>query len=172
MFTSTLFFLAIFIYAGLVFGYKPFLRSQVNKLNDRIQSFGQQVSLEDQTKIVSFYSQLANVKTILGNHVFVSPVFRLLEKTTQGNVFFTKLALTVASRQMLLGGLAKSLNDATEQVQIFQNQPEVERVVLNNLGAGQGGRWQFDITLTLTPGFFKQQSQAPPESVEIPTETP
>jgi hypothetical protein len=153
MFSGTIFFITVLIYVGLAYGYKSYLNSSVQKLQDQIQSFSQQIPLDEQTKIINFYSQLANLKTLLTNHVVASPVFEWLEKNTQANVFYSKFSLNAATNQLSLTGSAKTADDFNQQMAIFENNQEVKKMktggasFVNNL-------WQFDVTLTFVPGYF------------------
>ena len=155
MFSSTLFFISLTVYLGLIFGYRPYLNSQVKRLNDRIESLSQQVPLEDQKKIINFYAQLVNLRAILNGHIFTTPIFGWLEENTHLNVYYTKAALNTQNQQVTLAGLAKSVNDLAEQLKIFDDDPHVVQLNFGNSSIGQGGFWQFNLVLTLTPEMFK-----------------
>ncbi|RJQ28896.1 hypothetical protein C4571_02540 [Candidatus Parcubacteria bacterium] len=158
MFSSTAFLLSLFIYLGLVYGYKPYLEKEVQKLDSQIQAFSQQISVEEQGEIINFYSQLVNVKSLLARHVVVSPFFDWLERHTQTSVYYTKLNLNTQSRQASLSGVARSVEDLAEQLQEFQNDPGVERVNFSNVSVGSNSLWQFDLTLFFKPAFFIPQT--------------
>ena len=158
MFSATIFAISLFVYFGLAFGYRPYLESEVKRLSNQIQSFAQQVPLEEQKKIIAFYSQLANLRTLLENHVVISPLFPWLEESTQANIYFTKLNLTVQSEQAVMSGVARSVSDLAEQLAIFRERPEVKRVVFSNVaftsGGTSAGSWQFSVALTFDQELF------------------
>jgi len=151
--SGAIFLISLFIYFGLAFGYKKYLDSKVQQLQDQIQSFGEQIPADEQTKIINFYSQLANLNTLLTGHVVMSPVFDWLEKNTEANVFYTKLTLNSAAGQLVLSGSAKTADDFNQQVMIFENNPEVQKMQTGG-ASFSGGLWQFDATLTFAPGYF------------------
>lgn len=155
MFSSTLFFISLVVYLGLIFGYRPYLNSQVKRLNDKIQSLSQQIPLEDQKKIINFYAQLVNLRTVLNGHIFTTPIFGWLEKNTHSNVYYTRLGLNAQNRQVTIAGLAKSVWDIAEQLKIFDDDPGVSQLNFGNSSIGPGGLWQFNLVLTLTPEMFK-----------------
>ena len=93
MLCSTLLAISLAVYFGLVFGYRPYLENQIKELNDRIESFTKSVPPEDQARLTSFYSQVVNLKSLLGRHVVTTPFFEWLEKNTQANVYITNLNL-------------------------------------------------------------------------------
>lgn len=154
MFAATIFFASLVVYFGIAFGYKPYLSSRTEALKKQIQTFGQQVPLEEQAKIINFYSQIVNLKSILADHVYGSPVFDWLEKNTQVNVYYDKFGLNIQTGQLVLGGFGKSVDDVIQQVAIYENRPEIKRTNLRNLSF-VNGLWQFDATLYFEPGFFR-----------------
>lgn len=156
MFSSTIFLFSLFIYLGIIFGYRPYLDSEVKKLNNQIQSFAQQIPLEEQEKIIAFYSQLVNLRSLLAGHTAVSPFFEWLERNTHQNVFFSKLTLNIQGQQAVFVGTAKTVVDMAEQLQVFQERPEVRRATFSSVTIGSAGTWQFNATLILDPRFFRE----------------
>ncbi len=157
MFSSTILLIGLFVYVGLVYGYTPYLKTQLKDLDSQIQKFSQEIPTADQAELIAFYSQMANIKTLLNNHIATSRVFEWLEKQTQTNVFFSRFSLNIQGNQLSLAGVAKSTEDIAEEMRVFQTQPEVEQVSVNNMSIGTAGFWQFDLSLTLNPSFLKQQ---------------
>ncbi len=157
---GSLFAISLIIYLGLSYGYEPYLNGQKDDLDIQIQEFSKKIPQEDQTKLVSFYSQLANVKTLLGKHPMTSKAFDWLETNTQANTYFTKLTFNVPTSQITLLGNSKSPQDAAEQAAIFESQPEVLRLNLNNLAVSPGGGWQFNMTVFMDSKFLLPASGA------------
>src|SRR3989304_3721474 len=100
MFSGTLFFIAAFVYLGLVFGYRPYLASEVRKLQDQINIFIQQIPLEEQNKIINFYSQLLNLRSLLDNHAISSQLFDWLEQNTQVNVYYDRFDVNLRTGEL------------------------------------------------------------------------
>lgn len=172
MFAATLFLISVFAYFGLLYGAEPYLQGQANTLNGQAKSLTQQVEGDNQTKLISFYSQLANLSSLLDQHVYSSAIFSLLEKNVYPNVFFTKFSWSGTNNQLSLSGVAKSAQDVPAQIQIFQNAPGVDKVTFNNLVALPGGQWQFDAVLTVDPSMFvsgRMQNAAPTTLPAVPT---
>lgn len=153
MFSATLFILNLFGYFGLAFGYARYLDSGIAETDRQIKSQSQQIPEEERGNIVNFFSQLSNLRTILEKHVNASSLFDLLERTTHANVHYTRLTLNSEKNEVLLTGLSTSVSDVTEEVKIFQSQPEVLKISLGNI-VSTGGGWQFDVTLGLAPSFL------------------
>lgn len=160
MFSSTVFFLSLFIYLGLTFGYEAYLNSGLKKVEDEKQRLAQDVPAEEQSKIVNFYSQIANLQSLLANHVYLSPLFDWLEKNTQTNVYLNKFNLNITSNQLALGGVAKTMEDVNQQLAIFQSRPEIQRMSVTNITMTLN-LWQFDLSLYFEPGYFYRLGAAP-----------
>ncbi len=156
MFSGTVFFISIAVYAGIVFGYKPYLENQIASLDNQIKTYGQQIPPEEQTKLISFYSQIANLRNILGSHIVSSQIFDWLEKNTIPAIYYSKLDLLSPSNQLNLAGYSKSMDDFSKQAILFQNNPLVERIAINSVTAAPGDLWQFDITLFLADNALSQ----------------
>lgn len=156
MFSGTIFLIGMAVYIGVVFGYKPYLQKQVANLDNQIRTFSQQISPDEQNKLVSFYSQVVNLQGILGRHVVSSQMFEWLEKNTEGNIYYTKLNLLTPSSQLNLTGVSKTADDFSKQMIIFQNDPSVKRIAINNFSVATNNLWQFDISLFLTDNLLNQ----------------
>ena len=155
MFSGTIFFISLVIYFGLTFGYKAYLNSSIAKLHDQTEAFSQQVPEGDQKKIINFYSQISNLKTVLASHVFSSQLFGWLEKNTQVNVYYDKFNLNVLNGQLPLSGIGKTMDDINQQLAIFQSHKDITKITLGNVNFS-GGLWHFDVTLTFRPGYFSR----------------
>jgi len=158
MFSATVFFISIAVYVGILYGYKPYLEKQVADLDNQIKTYSQQIPPEEQTKLVSFYSQIANLQSILASHVISSQLFDWLEKNTVPTIYYSKLDLLSSSNQLNLSGYSKTVDDFSRQMILFQNDPLIERIAINSVTAGANNLWQFDITLFLKKNALSQAS--------------
>lgn len=158
MFGGTLFFVAVAIYIGIIFGYKPYLNHRVDSLNQQIATFAQQVPAEQQAEIATFYSQLVNLKGLLNKHVAMTSFFAWLEQVTLPSVQIQKLNVSGNNRQASITGVARTVTDIASQLAVLESQPGVERINLKNV-TNANGAWQFDMTVSFVPGFFNQTAQ-------------
>ncbi len=141
--------------AGLAFGYKPLLDSRLKEQEAQITGLGKVVPKDQQEEFVRFYSQIANLGTLLAGHVSVSPLFGLLESRTNAAVSYAAMELRVPERKIVLEGNASNYKSFAEQLQSFTEAPEVESVIVNDSNALEG-KVKFRITVTLREGIFKQ----------------
>jgi len=160
MFSATLFLLSLLAYFGIVYGYTSYLQKQNQQLEDQIDKFSQQIPVSEQNQLIIFYSQIANLKSILGAHVYTSPAFDWLEKNTQANVTYTRFNLSTRDWSLTLDGLAKNLSDLNQQLSVFSARPEIRRLSFNSLSFVNGA-WQFNLVLYFNPTFF-YKSYSPP----------
>jgi len=74
----------------------------------------------EERQIVSFYSQIANLKAALANHVYASQFLVWLQNNTEANVYYQNLALSSGSR-VTLKGIAKTEADVNQQIAVFES---------------------------------------------------
>ncbi len=158
MFSSTIFFIMLFIYLGLAFGYTPYISSSFKKLEDQKAAILQEVPIDKQAELVTFYSQLSNLQAILAQHIVASPLFDWIEKNTNQNVYFTKFSLNTAANQVALGGVGASLDDINQELILLQAQPEVKKIDIKSISITDGA-WAFETSLFFNPAYFLKFSQ-------------
>jgi hypothetical protein len=161
MFSSTIFFVILFIYLGLAFGYTPYLNSQFKKLEDQKAAIIQEIPVDKQAQLITFYSQLLNLQTILARHVVVSPLFDWIEKNTNQKIYFTQLSLNTAANQLTLDGAGASLDDINHELILLQAQPEVKEIDVKSISF-KDGAWAFETVLFLDPTYLIKFSQPQP----------
>jgi hypothetical protein len=159
-FSSGILFFAVAIYFGLTFGYEPYLQSQLTSAQNQVNALSNSVSASDQSQLIDYYSQIANLKTLLQNHTFSSKLFSWLEKDTEANVYYQSFAL-INGNQLTLSGAASTEADINQQVAIFENDPEVSSVTISNVSAPQllGNGWTFSMTLIINPSVSLSSGQ-------------
>ena len=160
-FSGSILFLTVAVYFGLTLGYQPYLQSQLVSVKNQVDTLGKSVSASDQSQLIDFYSQIANLQTLLQQHVLSSQFFSWLEQNTEANVYYRSLALS-GRDQITLSGVATSEADVNQQVAIFENSPEVSSVTVSNVAAPSllGGGWTFSVTLIMNPSVFSASNQS------------
>lgn len=178
LFSGSILFIVALVYAGLRFGYEPYLNAQISSLESQVQKAGQSVSPADEANLIRFYSQISNLQSLLKNHVFFSQFLTWLEQHTEANASYVSMAFTSGS-QVTLAGSAKTSADVSQQVAAFEAAPEVGAVSLSNVAfSTAANEWLFNVVLTMKPSVFLWTSGAagvavPPVSAGTsPTTTP
>ena len=158
MFSSTIFLIILFIYLGLAFGYTPYLSSKFKKIEDRKAAVIQEIPINKQAELITFYSQLSNLQTILAQHVVASPLFDWIEKNTHQSIYFTQFSLNTAANQVALGGVGASLDDINRELLLLQAQPEVKKIDVKSISFSDSV-WSFEVALFFDPTYFIKFSQ-------------
>ena len=155
MFSSTIFLISLFIFFGLKYGYEPYLNSETNQLKNQLEAFSQKVPVEKQAELIAFYSQLANLNTILKKHNSAAPIFAWLEANTETNVALTNIQLLAATNELQVTGSGKTMDDVNQQMVDFASQTDtVMHLAVAGVTFSPDTGWQFNVTITFVPGFL------------------
>lgn len=156
LFTSTvlLVLLVVLVYTGLNFGYKPYLNSRIQDIDQQLQQLSAAISQEDQDNFIRFYSQLVNFNKILEKHALPSKLFPFLESITNKKVLYTNLDLRVDEKRLSLEGVAASYKVLSEQLAAYDQEPTIESYMLNQSQYSEGVV-RFKATLILKEEVLK-----------------
>ncbi len=139
---------AVLLYLGLAFGYKPFLNNSISTLENNLQVASSTLTLDDKEKFVGFYSQVNNLQNLLREHVLTSKFFASFESFTSKDISYTTLNLSVQDNFVTLEGFAKSYGSLASQISIYKEMPEISNVLLDSSKA-LGNSVQFRLKLIL-----------------------
>jgi hypothetical protein len=144
------------VYFGMKFLYEPYLNSRITSAQTQINALSQSAAANNDAQLVTFYSQISNLQSVLATHVTFSRFLNWLQQNTESNLAYTQLSFTSsASNQITLSATAATEADVNQQIAIFQSSPEVESVSVTNIGTvGAGGNWQFGVSLIMNPDLF------------------
>ena len=155
MFSGTIIFASLSVYFGLSFGYTPYLEVEIAKINTDIEQFGEQISVGDQLKLVSFYSQLGNIKSLLSAQIIGLRAFDWIQQNTQVNTYVKNLSVNFASDQLSYGASSLTMDDALQQMTWLQDKTEITKVGIGGISSAEN-QWQFNVQLTLDKGYFSR----------------
>ncbi|MCP6720198.1 MAG: hypothetical protein KJI72_02675 [Patescibacteria group bacterium] len=155
IFSLILFGFSLFVFFGLRFGYNSYIDTRTGDLDEKIGNLSGQVSQEEQQSFINFYSQLVNLKKVLDRHDFTASIFSFLEKNTLGKISYIDADFTVLDSSLTLKGAAASSESLINQLTLFDESLEVDRVVLNQMNSSKDGV-TFGVTLFFNPDFFKK----------------
>lgn len=133
LFAIILFAFSLFILLGLKFGYSSYIDNKDKSLDQKIDDLATKISQDQQKTLISFYSQLNNLKDVLGKHRFSIRVFDLLEKYTIPSVYFNGATIHIEANRVQLSGFAKSTEDLVEQLGVFDRVSEFSNSVLQQM---------------------------------------
>jgi len=155
IFSAVILGLALMIYAGLRFGYKPFILSSTENAENRIAELERITPKEEAEKeFIQFYSQLTNIRSLLGSHIAATPFFAVLETNTMENIGFSDMTIDIVDRTASMSGFAESYEILARQIAIYENMPSIERVVLTS-ARRVDNIVNFELRMALTSDLFK-----------------
>lgn len=132
-FATIIFGFSLFIYLGIIFGYKPYLNSEIKNLNQKISILNQSIDEGQQKQIINFYSQLVNIRDILKNHKSIFFVFDLIEKNTYQSVSYSNFKMNVVDKEIRIDGTAPDYETLVKETALWNNAPEIEKIILENI---------------------------------------
>ncbi len=153
-FSGALLVIVLAVYFAMILFFEPHINTQISNIDSQVQTLSQSISSQDQTNLLTFYSQISNLQSLLAHHVLFSQFLTWLEQNTETNVAYTSFSFS-SGNQISLTATAASEADINQQIAIFQASPEVENVVISNVSAAStGGGFQFSATLLMNPSVF------------------
>jgi len=152
LFSGSVLVVVIVIYAGLQFGYTPYLNGQVSSLESQAQKLGQSVSVTDQANLVTFYSRINHLQSLIQNHIFFSKFLTWFEQHTEANVYYTNMVFASNDQVALVGvvvattaGAGLNLVAGAPPAAAATSGPGVGTPYVASLGdsyiSGEAGRW-------------------------------
>ncbi len=145
------------LYAGMEFGYKSFLGSQLETLQNQVEEKKNQINSENQNRLGEFYSQIYNLNKILLNHPLTSIVFKILEENTNVKISYTTFTYnsSLSSTDIQLGGSAPSLEIIARQLLAYKRLPQVKSVTLSSTQL-EKEFYKFNLKIVLEQDYFNK----------------
>lgn len=106
----------------------------------------QQISLLDR--------RLKGIRTLMGEHLFASNVFRVIEQDTHPKVRFLNFTFAADGLKLDMTGEAASYRALARQISIFERDAQIERTEFGGLSATGEGLVGFKLSLTFKPGLL------------------
>lgn len=158
-YTGTIFVLALVVYLGLAFGYKPFLNRTIAGIDTEINKISKArtddpESRQFETTFLDFYSQASNIQLLLKDHAAMSPVFDLIERSTRDDVFFQTIQIDGETRVVGFSGSAKDYSSLASQLAVYSGLEETENTTITGSRQSDSGMI-FDFRMMLSPSVFK-----------------
>lgn len=155
LFSVIIFALVLLTYFGMILGYQPYLETERQSLDKKINEIGGVISEADRENFIKFHSQLVNIRTLLDNHVNGSNVYAFLEKNTNQGVYYEGASLSVPEHFLRLEGAARSYDNLVQQLLVFEQAPEIKKVILEESRIADKGI-SFSIQIIFKPELLKR----------------
>ena len=133
------------------FGYSPYLNSQISKQDADIQKLSSSISEDQQKQILTFYSQINNIQTVIKSRHIASTFFDFLEKNTLKSVSYKNVSIDYKSLDVKMDGTAQSFSQVAQQIDLFKQSPLVAGASIDNskMNNDKTNTVSFSIHLTL-----------------------
>lgn len=105
-------------------------------------------------QIFTLEQRLKNLRTLLSRHVFPSNVFGFLEKNTLPEVRFLNMVFDAQAQKLDMSGEASSFSAISKQVNVFERDPQVERVEFGGLSSSGANLAGFKLTIMFKKSFL------------------
>jgi Tfp pilus assembly protein PilN len=132
-FSIIIFVIALALYLSVRYIYIGVLDRQSADLENKIKGLEKEIPTQDREGVVAFYSQLVNLQTLLGKHLYPSQIFERLELTTHPQVSFTNFNYDFNENRLQIDGYSQNLQAIAQQLLAFQRTSDFEGVTLSNI---------------------------------------
>lgn len=149
--------LTVLVWAGIQFGYAPFLNSQLSSAMASFNSLSGKISEQQQKDLTSFYSQIYNIQSLQSSHIYSAQLFDFLEKNIYPNVVLTSFQASLPGGDIRFDGIAADYSTLTNELAILKSDPNVTLVSLDSSrqrDVKEGGGVAFTISASLSPSLF------------------
>ncbi len=149
--------LTILVWAGIQFGYIPFLNSQLSNAMANFNSLSGKISEQQQKDLTGFYSQLYNIQSLQASHIYSAKLFDFLEKNIYPNVVLTSFQASLTGGSIRFDGIASDYSTLTNELAILKSDPNVTLVTLDSSrqkDVKEGGGVAFTISVSISPKLF------------------
>lgn len=159
--TLVVFIFTVLIYFGMLFGYGPYLKSKTRTLDQKLSVLNQSVDEIQQKQIITFFSQMTNIQTLLSKYKTFSQIFDFIERNTYPKVSYSDFKFSAAEMEIKIEGTAPDYNYLIKELALYNQSPEVKTVHLENSSSQEGSKdVRFSVKLILDPQFKPQIIQA------------
>jgi len=154
---SILFYSAIFLLSICVIGYFV-LNNSLKKAEAELADLEldlikemppEKISLEKE--ILAYKDKIDKFSYLLEQHLAVSRVFEIIQKTTHPQVWFSKFDLSSRPGQLKIFGETQNFETLGQQILILREEATINRVNLEKVSIGKEGKINFDLLLFFNP---------------------
>jgi hypothetical protein len=156
VFSLFMFTFSIFIYFGLKFGYDMYLEGQLSALDEKSEQLSAEVTEEEQSDFLSFYSQINNLESVLSSRYFGHNIFKFLENNTIPAVYYESVSYFNSNQSISLKGFASDMKRLVEQVSIFSKSEKVKEAIMNDVSIQNNNDVGFEISIKFNSNFLNK----------------
>ena len=143
------------IFLGIIFGFQPYLKSQLSAVDAKLNQLVASISDEQQKNILNFYSQLSNIGGVLNSRNQATKYVDFLEKNVLKSVYFNLVSLSFKEGAATISADGQTLNydSLAQQIEVFKEAPEIADVILGSSRIIESGKTGSLVNFTVTLTF-------------------
>jgi len=145
--------LIILSYFGL-WGYKNSLAEETRNLEERFEELAGQRNLELEANFIELKTSIENFKKFLGNRLYSSNLFEMLEELTLPQVQFIDLNVDLSQAVLELKAETVDYQTLAKQVVAFEEDKRIKKVEFSEVNLEPSGRVNSDLEIELNPDFL------------------
>ena len=161
---------ALAIAAGLYF-YRAILSRDIESLSSSITRAEEIISPALVVRLSEFDKRAGTVKTLLDNHIVLTPVFDLLSALAIGSVRFSKFEYALGREgdaKMTLSGEAKSYSALAAESDILGKSEHIKEPIFSNFELNPQGNVTFDFSAKIRKGLQLYRNTLASEVAPVP----
>jgi hypothetical protein len=181
--TKSLFSVITFIFLILVilsavglFFYKNYLLSKIETLSASLVRAEGYFDQETISELDLYSKRSAVAKTVLNNHIIISPLFSLLAEITIPSIQYTSFDHKNSGDvfSVNISGIARDYRSVAIQAEVFNGAKGryLKNVVFSNLNRDKNGYITFNLTFDVDKALFSYQDNSVLQSKTNPQEAP
>lgn len=166
---SYLFSLLVFIItvsaAGGLYLYKSYLQKQIDVYISSLEKAKLKIEPASINEIINFSNRIESAKKILADHHRTISLFELLESEVLKSNYFNNFSLIneesktqggIFSASITLNGAARSYEELTKQMTIFNSNPNFSNVAFSSFNLLDNGYVSYNVKLGVNESLFKK----------------
>jgi hypothetical protein len=133
--------------------YENYITKNIADINSKIKDLAKEIPIEDRNEVLTFYSQLINLRALLANHLYPSNLFSRLELITHPQVTFTTFSYENKTSIIKLEGYARDLNVLAQQLLALQKTTDFVKITVSDI-KNTADNVQFGVEINFNPTFI------------------
>lgn len=137
---------------------------ELASLETDLEVFSSPENIALEKEITDGKNSINNFAQIIDGHLIASKGFKVIEEATHPQVWFKSFNFSPKEGSFGLSGEADSFEALGQQMIILKEKAEIINISLSGVSINKGGRIDFSLAASLTPGFLGSVAE---QSVEF-----
>ncbi len=153
--------IAILGVSALLYVYNGKIQTDLDSANQKVETLQKQLNQKQASlgDAKTFQAQLANIRTLLGSHIYISPVLDEISSSAFNKSQFSTIDLNQQTGKVHLEGMVGSYIDLGKLLLSLTTSDKFNSVKLLSVlpSNGQASGYHFSIDLLVAPELFTKQ---------------